>query len=417
MQTAPSHPRGTIAQIVLAILGMVVYGVAGVILLFNTLSPGSRAANAFSDQVTSLSLALTAFTACFLMIPSLVHASRPARPAAVATINKPLLIAVTLGMVVWGGVIILGNRLVQNFASPLILPFLQIFATGLPLVFIFTFASRGFTAGSVQRKWGIFDFSLSITPLVIIILEIFLLITLGLILLFSLLLQPDALNNIQSLAQGLQSLSNNPSLSNPLISQFGQSSGVLAGLLIFVSVLIPLLEEILKPLGLIVLAGRKPSPSQGFVAGMLCGAGFAFLETSSALAGAAGPEWTVLAITRLGTDLLHIAASGLVGWGLASAITLKKRGRFWGAYLSAAALHGTWNAFAILMGYFPVVTANIKPNLQVVAWLGNIAPFILIAISIGLVVILILMNQKLRHEAIPPPMLPMPPLTEPPVLS
>ncbi len=417
MQTVPSHPRGTIAQIVLAVIGIVLYGVAGVIFLYSTFSKAGGTSPALVDQITSLSLALTAFTACFLMVPSLVHASRPARPSTAATINKPLLIAAALGMVVWGGVVYLGNSLSQNSSSSLVLPLLQVFATGLPLIFIFTFASRGLSAGSAQRKWGIFDFSLSVTPLVILILEFLLLIIFGVIILFAMLLQPGALNNLQSFTQMLQSLTSNPSLDNPLLSQFGQSSGVLAGILIFVSILIPLIEEILKPLGLMVLARRKPSPSQGFVAGMICGAGFAFLETSGALAGAAGADWTLLAITRLGTSLLHITASGLVGWGLASWVTLKKPGRFWGAYFSAAALHGTWNAFAILMGYFPMMTGPIKPNLQVAAGLANIAPFVLIAISISLVVILTLMNRKMMKEASTPPILPIPPATEPPALS
>jgi hypothetical protein len=80
------------------------------------------------------------------------------------------------------------------------------------------------------------------------------------------------------------------------------------------------------------------------------------------------------------------------------------------------ALHGTWNAFAILMGYFPMMTGPIKPNLQVAAGLANIAPFVLIAMALGLMVLLSLMNRKLRKEATTPPALPIPPVTEPPAL-
>ncbi len=407
MQSFPSHPRGTVAQVVLAIVGIVLYGLAGILFLSSALSAGADSGTALADQITSFSLSFTAFAACLLMIPSLVHATRPGRSAPVAAVHRTLLISAVIGMITWAGVVLFGDWLISTSAPPLLLPLLQVLAAGLPLWFIFSLASGGLSAGSTQRKWGILDFSLSVTPLAIIILEFLLLVFFGLIILVGVLLQPGALNNIQSLAQNLQSLGNNPSLTDPLISQFGQSPEVLAGILIFVSFLIPLLEEILKPLGLIVLANRKPTPSQGFVAGMLCGAAFAFLETSSTLAGAGGADWTVLAITRLGTGLLHITASGLVGWGLASAITLKKRGRFWVAYLSAVALHGTWNAFAILMGYFPMLTGTIKPNLQVAAWLGNIAPFVLIAISIGLVVILTLMNRKLRKESTTPPPIPL----------
>jgi len=413
MQTAPSHPRGTVAQIVLAILGMVIYGVAGVFFLISTFST-TGAQPTFSEQVTSLSLALTAFTALLMMIPSLVLATRPIQLTPRARINKSLLIAAALGMVIWGGVIYLGNSFAQDSSKTLLLSLLQVFAAGLPLSFIFLFASRGLSAGSEQRRWGIFNFSLSVTPLVILILESIVLIVFGIIILFSLLLQPGVMNNTQSFLNDLQSLTTNPSFNNPLVTQLGQSSGVLIGLLLMVAFVIPLLEEIMKPLGLMVLARRKPNPSQGFVTGMICGAGFAFLETSGSLAGTLGTDWTVLAITRLGTDLLHITASGLVGWGLASFITLKKPGRFWMAYLSAAALHGTWNGFAILMGYFPMMTGTIKPNLQVASWLGKIAPFVLVAITLGLVAILTFMNRKLRSEAAIPPSIPPPPAIEPP---
>lgn len=409
MQTSPSHPRGTVAQIVLAIVGIVLYGLAGAIFLIGTFTQGTDTATTLTDQISSLSLSLTAFTACALMIPSLVHATRPAQPAPVAKLDRSLLLAAALGMVIWGGLVFWGDWSIRNSVLPWLLPVLQVLATGIPLWFLFTLGSMGLSSGSAQRKWGILDFSLSVSPLAILVLEFFLLIVLGIILVIAVLLQPGALDNLQSFNRMMQDLSSNPTLIDPLITQLGQSPGVLAGVLIVVAVAIPFIEEILKPLGLIVLAKRKPTPSQGFVAGLLCGAGFAFLETAGNLAGAVPADWTSLAITRLGTGLLHITASGLVGWGLASAITLKKRGRFWGAYLSAVALHGTWNAFAILMGFFPILTPDIMPDLQFAAGLGTIAPYVLITLSVGMLVILVLMNRKLRREATTPPALPPPP--------
>ena len=317
-------------------------------------------------------------------------------------------------MLLWLGVVGLDDWLIRNSSLPLLPSFLQVLAVGLPLWFIFTFASRGLSVGSAQRKWGIFDFSLTVTPLTITVLEFLLLLFFGLIIVVALLLQPGSLNNLPSFSQVFQNLNNNPSSSDQLISQFAQQPGMLAGILIMIGLLIPLLEEILKPLGLIVLAGRKPTPSQGFVAGMLCGVAFAFLESSGALAGAAGTEWTTLALTRMGTGLLHITASGLMGWGLASAITLKKKGRFWLAYLCAAGLHGVWNTFAVLMGFFPVLTSDLKPNFKVAAWLGNLAPFVLIAMTVGLVMILVFTNRSIRRQANTPPPLLVPPAANPP---
>ena len=103
-----------------------------------------------------------------------------------------------------------------------------------------------------------------------------------------------------------------------------QKPYVLLGLLAVTSLIVPFLEELLKPLALLVVANRNPTPSQGFVGGLICGAAFAFLETSGTLASGIDSGWVVLVLMRLGTGLLHITASGLVGLGLARAWQAKK---------------------------------------------------------------------------------------------
>jgi RsiW-degrading membrane proteinase PrsW (M82 family) len=403
MQTAPSHPRGTVAQIVLAIIGILLYGLAGVAFLFSALFPRVASQSSPADRVSSLSFSLVAFSACALMVPSLVHAARPAQPTTTVFVRRPLLLAAVLGLVVWVIVIFLGHWAIRTSTTPWLLPFLQVFAAGLPVWSVYVLASAGLSAGSTQREWGILDVSLSVTPLVILLLEFFLMVLAGLVLLFAILLQPDGLDRIQALTQTLQNLEMAPALTGPLISQ---STGLLAGLLVLAALIIPFIEEILKPLGMVVLARRRLTPSQGFVAGLICGAGFAFLETVGFLAGAAPTEWASLAVTRLGTALLHMTGSSLVGWGFASAIALKKPSRFWFAYLPAVALHGTWNALAILMGFFPTFLSDLKPDLQLAAGLGAAAPYALLALSLGMLAVLFLMNRRLRHQTIPPPSLP-----------
>jgi hypothetical protein len=45
---------------------------------------------------------------------------------------------------------------------------------------------------------------------------------------------------------------------------------------------------------------------------------------------------------------MHITASGIMGWGIASARLEKRYGRLAGAYLASVGIHGLWNGSVIL---------------------------------------------------------------------
>jgi len=87
--------------------------------------------------------------------------------------------------------------------------------------------------------------------------------------------------------------------------------------------LIPLLEELLKPLAIWILVWRKLTPVEGFVAGLICGSAFGLIESIGNLASISGSDWIIVVLGRTGTGLLHTVATGLVGWGLASAGTIE----------------------------------------------------------------------------------------------
>ena len=87
------------------------------------------------------------------------------------------------------------------------------------------------------------------------------------------------------------------------------------------------------------LAGRKLTPSQGFVGGLLAGACFAAIETLGSIGTPLDNSWYGLLFGRIGTGLLHISLSGIVGWGIASAFYYKK---WWLAvfnYFGAVLMH------------------------------------------------------------------------------
>ncbi len=80
---------------------------------------------------------------------------------------------------------------------------------------------------------------------------------------------------------------------------------------LFFSVMIPMLEELVKPLAVWLFGNQISTPAQGFALGALCGASFALLETFGV--SAQSDDWTTLLLTRLGTDILHVTTAALMG--------------------------------------------------------------------------------------------------------
>ncbi|MCA1954020.1 MAG: PrsW family intramembrane metalloprotease [Anaerolinea sp.] len=159
---------------------------------------------------------------------------------------------------------------------------------------------------------------------------------------------------LQELARQADLVQTNPDLAESFVATVFEQPGVLAGVLIFLSVITPLIEELIKPLAVWLLAGRV-SPREGFLFGMIGGAFFAATENLNALAVAAsGSDWVGTAFGRAGTSLLHVATAGLVGFGIATAFRKRRPLALLGAYLTAVVLHGFWNLFGVAQGLAPL---------------------------------------------------------------
>jgi RsiW-degrading membrane proteinase PrsW (M82 family) len=183
-------------------------------------------------------------------------------------------------------------------------------------------------------------------PLVIIILELVAMVGMILLAFIVLVFSPELSQELTNLAPHLENPLTYTESMQEMISRIIQQPVLMAGVFAYTAVLIPLIEEALKPLGLWLLVGRRLTPAEGFVGGMICGAGFALFENLSALS-TSGEEWALLAVIRISTALLHILNTGLMGWALANAWT-KKRYRWLAfSYVFAVSVHGIWNALGI----------------------------------------------------------------------
>lgn len=298
----------------------------------------------------------------------------------------------------WPVLVLLGWWITsQEGLAAFLLGPINVLVAGLPILWIFNAAQSGLSGGSHMRKWRIFGFSITLLPVLVILVELIAIVILGglgwVYVGIRAAADPQIEREITFLANQFMAYGDNlDGLIQFLRPYILQPSIIYWALAIFGGI-IPIIEEVIKPFALWTLGGRKITPQEGFVGGLLCGAGFALMEnvfyfTTVLLA----EDWLFMAIGRAGTGVLHMLASGLVGWGLAVAWGKRKWAFLALTTLGAFVLHGVWNILAVLSGVVPLLILEREPTS--VQLLVSHAPVVLLLIIsiIGLFFI----NRHLR---------------------
>ena len=227
-----------------------------------------------------------------------------------------------------------------------LLPPFHLIAVGLPVLWALSIGARNLQSGSLQRKWGLLGSGLFFGPALIIFLELvvgifFLAIVIGL-----LLDNPGFFVQLERLALRFQA--GRPPNPDTLL-QFAQDyllePGIVTVGVLYIAVFVPILEEALKPIGMWFLRRKNLTPAEGFIAGLISGAGFALFESLFQFTDAS--SWALLVTARIGTTIVHMLNSGLVGWGLAVFWQDRKLGRLLINFSLAVLIHGAWNGISI----------------------------------------------------------------------
>lgn len=239
-------------------------------------------------------------------------------------------------------------------------PAAHVLAAGAPVLFVVSIVLRRGSPLSARRRWGHFLAGLWGSPPLSILVELLALIPTLVVLILGaaaspdllLLLQSSALGDPSSEAELMQAASD--LLSQPL---------VIAILLGYLALLVPMIEEVLKSITIWPLLRGPLTANQAFVGGALGGAGYALFE--SLFLAQPGADWLATMLARTGTPLIHAFNTGLVSLGLYMAFKRRKWLRLPVFYGLAVALHGLWNFLALgvgLAGYgiepTPVLTST-----------------------------------------------------------
>lgn len=341
-----------------------------------------------------------------LMIPAVVFSIRNllGRPQAILTLRGLRWWEWIVLPIAWIGILIMATALFNNKTADWVIPVLQILGVVLPLYVLVRVAAAGIELGTHQHAWGAFTSGMTLSPFLSAFIEIALIAAVVLGLGIYLAVNPEIFRQAETLVQRLERADDVEQLLI-LLAPLLRSPLTLFSILFYFSILTPLIEEPVKSLGVWLRYDRLRSPAQGFGLGALCGAGFAVTESMFATF-SPDATWGVTFLTRSASGLMHIAASGLIGWGIARARLNRRYLPLIGTYALGIAIHGVWNGAAISTAAgglsLALNTLSNEANfLGIFMALGGMGVLFVMIVAIG--VFLPVFNHHLRRENPPQP--------------
>ena len=394
MKTSQTHLPSLLASILFALSALFVLG-TGLLLGFTAFFSWISGQPVLTQQ-TILFVAF-AFEAVLLSAAAFFAFQKTLqKPAA----DQPSFFRVSRGQVVIAvlvaaAAILIGYQIgALESVNWLVLPILTVPAIALPLVVILALGSWKLPFGTRWQTWSVLGLGMTLAPLLLLILEILIAVVLFFGGVAYVVAQPELIFELQALSQQIMILGPESQEALDLLAPLLTRPGVMVVALIYIAVLVPAIEELLKPLGVWLLAGRLDSAAQGFTLGALSGAAYGLIETIG-VSGQAG-DWATLLFTRIGTGLLHITTSALMGAAILTAWRERRYLYLVGTYFLAVLLHGLWNTFATLFSFSTLAELSNQPGR-----LGTIQPVLIAVMSILTIVlfaILLFSNRRMRKR-------------------
>jgi len=245
------------------------------------------------------------------------------------------------------GVLIFSVEVIRFY----LLPILTALVIVVGVVWLIRIGSGDGWGAHPQRDSGMISLMTGFTIWFIMLLEMMTLVVIGIILLAGVISDPELLKELSSIVTLLQTQTDPTEMMQTLESIV--SIPLLIGLgFLLVAVIMPIIEELFKTIGVWTLAGRNLTLQEGWVAGLMSGAAFALVEGlfySVQMVSLTDPgSWVVAIIGRSGGSLLHTFCGGLIGWAFAKAWQDHKLWRVVGMYALVILIHGIWNGLALI---------------------------------------------------------------------
>lgn len=349
MNSSKSHIPSLLSALLFIVGALMFFSVA---LFVGVTSLGTVLAGEDLGAQQTIIMTVSAFQALILIGAALVSIQR-FRQHSFAEQDSSFSVStwqIVISLIVTSVALIAGYWIVQSeIANWLFLPVLTLPAVVLPLFVLLGLGVRGIPLGTRWQSWNTFGLAMTLAPFILVFLELFALLIILVFVVAILITQPGFETTFQQLSTQMEALDPQSQAAQDLIAPYLMKPGVIVVSLLYFAMIVPVLEELLKPLGVWLFARKLTSPAQGFALGALSGAAYGLIETLGV--SAQSTDWSILLFSRIGTGALHITTSALMGAAIVYALRERRYLRLLATYALSVSLHGLWNTLAILFAF------------------------------------------------------------------
>lgn len=395
-QPAPNRPDWlTTAQLIFSGFFTLAYGAAAVVLLALSLPEIGAVTSADPTPLLTYSMGVFCVILAMFNLASAYYSGKKLKLGIESIRTQKRLkwlngLIVLVPFLIVIGVLVYPSEPTRNYLLPILTSLIIVFG----VLWLMRLGSGNAWGAHPQRDSGLISLMTGFTIWFIMLLEMMVVVIIGIILLAGLINNPELLQKMNTLTAMLQT---QPDPSQIMQTLEGLVSiPLLIGLgFLLIAVIVPIIEELFKTLGVWVLAGRRLTPQEGWVAGLMSGAGFALVEglfyglQMVTLPDAA--SWVFTIIGRTGGSLLHTFCGGLIGWAFAKTWSDRKVWRVVGMFLLVIFIHGIWNALTLV----PSVSALAGASELVGNWLS----LPLVVVMIVLLFAYLVKSRKVAGQA------------------
>jgi len=278
-------------------------------------------------------------------------------------------------------------------------PFLTPLAVVIPAWWFVEFGKRNLPAVSARKISAALSLGSSYTMLFILLLEIIFVACILAAALIYLSSQPSVQQMMKSFSFPADLTQIETSFVERYLRTTFQKPLFVLGIFLVLGLVIPLIEESIKPIALWSLQKRSLKPTDGFILGLYFGAAFALVESTLAISQTDPQMWVESITLRAAASLIHITCTGLVGYGYAATMKSQKKAAIHRPFLTAIVIHGLWNSLALLSSANLIMTTlNITQPLAPIY--DILIPSAFAIEWIAILYLLSQMNKSLRHNSL-----------------
>ncbi|MEW6568168.1 MAG: PrsW family glutamic-type intramembrane protease [Chloroflexota bacterium] len=223
-------------------------------------------------------------------------------------------------------------------------PVAQLAAASIPVGLVVLLVRRIGPPVRPRRAWGQFLLGLWVSPAAAMLAELVLLLPVAGVAFLALGSSIEG----RALLEALRNPVFSPDSFADLIAAVAVKPWAIGLALFYGAFLVPLIEEALKTIGVWpLLLTRLPSVGEGYLSGVLTGAGFALAE--ALFVPQPGSLWLAGILVRAAGTVIHAYTGGLSCWGAVESFQRRRLGPWLRRYAAAVFLHGVWNAAVLLI--------------------------------------------------------------------